>query len=124
MEGIGFAIPSVTVKDIVDQLISQGYVSGRPTLGIEGEALSSFYQHYYRMPAGLYITYVDPDSDASLKGIEDGDMLLSVDNQRITSMEELKAVLYDREVGQTVEAIIYRSGERYRVMLTLGENKG
>ena len=124
VEGIGFAIPSVTVKDIVDQLISQGYVSGRPTLGIEGEALSSFYQHYYRLPAGLYITYVDPDSDAKLKGIEDGDMLLSVDNQRITSMEELKAVLYDREVGQTVEAIIYRSGERYRVMLTLGENKG
>ena len=124
VEGIGFAIPSVTVKDIVDQLISQGYVSGRPTLGIEGEALSTFYQHYYRMPAGLYITYVDPDSDAKLKGIEDGDMLLSVDNQRITSMEELKAVLYDREVGQTVEAIIYRSGERYRVMLTLGENKG
>lgn len=124
VEGIGFAIPSATVKDIVDQLISQGYVSGRPTLGIEGEALSSFYQHYYRLPAGLYITQVDPNSDAHQKGIQDGDMLLSVDNQHITTMDELKSVLFDREVGETVEVIIYRSGERYRVPLTLGEHKG
>ena len=45
VEGLGFAIPSATVKDVVEQLISQGYVSGRPTLGITGEALSVFYQH-------------------------------------------------------------------------------
>ena len=124
VEGIGFAIPSVTVKDIVDQLITQGYVSGRPTLGIEGEALSSFYQHYYRMPAGLYITRVETGSDADLKGIQDGDMLLSVDNQRITTMDELKSVLFGREVGDTVEVIIYRSGERYRLKLVLDEHKG
>ena len=65
-----------------------------------------------------------PGSDAQAKGIENGDMLLSVDNQRITSMEELKAVLFDREVGEIVEAIIFRNGERYRVPLTLGEHKG
>ena len=124
VEGIGFAIPSITVKDIVDQLISQGYVSGRPTLGLEGESLSTFYQHYYRLPAGLYITHVEPGSDAQAKGIEDGDMLLSVDNQRLTTMEELKSILYDREVGETVEAILFRAGERYRVELTLGEHKG
>ena len=124
VEGIGFAIPSATVKDIVDQLISQGYVSGRPTLGIEGEALSSFYQHYYRMPAGLYITYVEPGSDAYSKGIENGDMLLSLNGHRITTMDDLKSLLYDMEVGQTVEAVIYRTGERYLVELTLDENKG
>jgi serine protease Do len=124
VEGIGFAIPSVTVKDIVDQLITQGYVSGRPTLGLEGEALSSFYQHYYRLPAGLYITHVDPSSDAYMKGIEDGDLLLSLENQRITTMEELKALLFDKEVGETVEAIIYRGGQQYRIKLTLSEQKG
>ena len=124
VEGIGFAIPSATVKDIVDQLISQGYVSGRPTLGLEGEALSTFYQHYYRLPAGLYITHVEPGSDAYLQGIENGDLLLSIDNQRITTMEELKALLYDREVGETVEAIIYRAGQQYLVPLILSEQKG
>ena len=124
VEGIGFAIPSTTVKDIVDQLIHQGYVSGRPTLGIEGETLSSFYQHYYRLPAGLYITSVAPGSDAEQKGIEHGDMLLSVDDQRIVSMDELKSLLYDREVGETVKVVIYRGGQQYRLELTLGENKG
>ena len=124
VEGIGFAIPSATVKDIVDQLINQGYVSGRPTLGLEGEALSTFYQHYYRLPAGLYITHVDPGSDAQAKGIENGDMLLSIDGRRISTMEDLKSLLFDREVGETVEAVIYRSGQQYRVQLTLGEQKG
>ena len=124
VEGIGFAIPSATVKDIVDQLVHQGYVSGRPTLGLEGETLSSFYQHYYRLPAGLYITNVTPGSDAEIKGIENGDMLLSIDGQRITTMDQVKSILYDREVGDTVEVILYRSGERFLVNLVLGEHKG
>ena len=124
VEGLGFAIPSITVKEIVDQLITQGYVSGRPTLGLEGETLSSFYQHYYRMPAGLYITYVSPTSDAFSKGLEDGDILLSINDQRITSMEEMNAAIYGCEVGQTVQAIVYRAGQQYRVELTLTEDKG
>ena len=122
VEGLGFAIPSAQVKEIVDQIMTQGYVSGRPTLGITGEALSTFYQHYYRMPAGLYITQVTPGSDADRKGIQDGDLLLYLDNNRITSMDELKSAIYNCQVGQTVEAIIYRRGQQYRVELTLSED--
>ncbi len=124
VEGLGFAIPSVTVKEIVDQLIAQGYVSGRPTLGIEGDSLASFYQHYYRMPAGVYITYVDPASDAYAKGLQDGDILLQVNGTRVTSMEELKAIILECAVGDTVETVIYRSGQQYLVELTLMEDKG
>ena len=124
VEGLGFAIPSATVKDVVDQLITQGYGSGRPTLGIDGEALSTFYQHYYRMPAGLYITAVERSSDAYAKGIEDGDILISVNGTRVISMDDLKAVLYECEVGQTVQTVIYRAGQQYQVELTLAEDKG
>ena len=124
VEGLGFAIPSATVKAIVDQLMAQGYVSGRPTLGIEGESLSNFYQYYYRLPAGLYITHVEYGSDAYHVGIEEGDILLSLGDYRITTMEELKSAIYNYEVGQTVEAIIYRGGQQYRVELTLAEDKG
>ena len=122
VEGLGFAIPSTQVKEIVDQIIAQGYVSGRPTLGITGEALSTFYQHYYRMPAGLYITEVDPGSDAARKGIQEGDMLLYLGETRVTSMEDLKTALYDCEVGQTVEVIIYHRGQQYKLELTLSED--
>ena len=124
VEGLGFAIPSATVKEIVDQLIRQGYVSGRPTLGLEGETLSGVYQYYYRMPKGLYITRVEPGSSAQQQGIQDGDLLLSINDHSIATMDELKSVIFNYEVGDTVQAVIYRGGQRYLVELTLSEAKG
>ena len=124
VEGLGFAIPSTTVKEISEQLIRQGYVSGRPDIGLEGEAVSRFYQNYYRMPAGLYITHVDTGSDAHEKGIEYGDILISIDGERITDMDSLNTVLYAHNAGDTVNVVIYRSGKQYSLTLTLHENKG
>lgn len=124
VEGLGFAIPSSTVKEVAEQLISQGYVSGRPTLGLEGESLSSFDQYYYRLPAGLYITDVDRTSDAAAKGIEEGDILISINGTNVTTMDALNGAVYNLDVGDTVEAVIYRSGKQYRVSLTVTEDKG
>ena len=124
VEGIGFAIPSTTVKDIVDQIIAQGYVSGRPTLGVSGESLSTLYQHFYHLPAGLYITAVEYNSPAYLCGIEEGDILLSIDENRITDMDSLKAVLYTHEAGDAVTVTIYRNGTTASAIVTLAENKG
>ena len=124
VEGLGFAIPSTTVKEIVDQLIHQGYVSGRPTLGLLGETVSRFEQYYYGIPAGLYIIRVDNDSHAYQLGIEVGDILVSVNGQRITSQSELDSLVYSMQIGDTVEAFIYRGGSQYRITLTLTESKG
>lgn len=124
VEGLGFAIPSTTVKEIVNQLVRQGYVSGRPSLGITGEEVSSFYQLYYRLPEGLYITEVAGDSDAAQQGIQPGDILLRLGEERISSQDDLNACLYGLEVGDTVEAVVYRSGRQYSVTLTVGEANG
>ena len=124
VEGLGFAIPSTTVKEVVEQLVRQGYVSGRPSLGIEGEALSNFYQYYYRLPAGLYITHVEYGSDAYDLGIEEGDLLISLGDKRITSFDDLKSAILDYEVGDKVQAVIYRGGQQYLLELTLTEDKG
>ena len=124
VEGLGFAIPSTTVKEITDQLIRQGYVSGRPALGFVGESVSSFYQHYYRLPAGLYITQLDPGSDAAAKGLVEGDILLSIDDTRITSPEDLTAALAQKNVGDTVRIVIFRSGRQYSAEIVLQEGKG
>ena len=121
VEGLGFAIPSVTVKDVVNQLIVQGFVSGRPTLGITGESVSSFYQFYYRLPEGLYITEVSPNSSAATAGIKADDILISLDGVRITDSDTLKTQVYTYRPGQTVRAVIYRSGKQYTVTLTVGE---
>ena len=121
VEGIGFAIPSATVKEIVEQLVAQGYVSGRPTLGLSGESVSSFYQYYYRLPAGLYINQVADSGSAAQAGILPGDILISIDDTRITGPDDLDTVLYAHQVGDTVQAVIYRSGRQYAVTLTLTE---
>ena len=124
VEGLGFAIPSVTVKSIVDQLISQGYVSGRPWLGLSGESLSPFYQHYYLLPAGLYITAVEAGSPADLAGILPRDILLTLDGIPVSSQDDLDRLLMDRQVGDSVTLTLYRAGQQGRVELTLTEDMG
>lgn len=124
VEGLGFAIPSATVKDIVDQLVTQGYVSGRPTLGLEGDSISLFDQYYYRFPAGLYLTQVAEDSDAARQGIQPGDILISINGTQITTQDSLEESLYSLNVGDTVQVTIYRGGSQYQVMLTLTEARG
>lgn len=124
VEGLGFAIPSATVMDIVNQLISQGYVSGRPWLGIKGENFSSFYQRFYRVPAGLYITEVQPGSPAAEAGIVAGDILTRIDGESVSTMEALNNLLYAHQVGDSLRLVIYRAQGQATVTVTLTENKG
>lgn len=124
VEGLGFAIPSTTVKTIVDQLIAQGYVSGRPHLGIQGEPVSGLAQYIYDLPSGLFITAVEDGSDAQSKGLTEGDILISLDGKQILDQSDLSAQLYNYQVGDQVEVVIYRSGLRYTLLLTVEESKG
>ena len=124
VEGIGFAIPSTTVRDIVSQLISQGYVSGRPSLGITGETVSTFDQYYFRLPAGLYIQAVEDGSPAQQAGVEEGDVLVKVGDTRISGSADLETALYSYDAGDTVTIVIARNGQYYQTDLTLAEAKG
>ena len=124
VEGIGFAIPSTTVREIANQLISQGYVSGRPSLGLTGQTVSTFDQFYFHLPPGVYIESVEPGSPADRLGIESGDILIQVGDTRITGADDLETVLYRYQVGDTVSIRIVRGGEYYRTDLELTEAKG
>lgn len=123
VEGLGFAIPSTTVKEIVDQLLKQGYVSGRPYLGVTVQQLSAFDQLYYRLPSGLYITEVAPNTDAAAKGLIPGDVLLSIDGHRLADTDTLQQLLYSHSAGDTVTLTLYRGGKQYQLELQLSEAK-
>ena len=121
VEGLGFAIPSNTVSEIVNQILSQGYVSGRPYMDLTGEEVSNLYQFYYNLPAGLYITEVEPNSPAAKTGLEVGDILLSVDNTRIFGLADFETALYAYSPGDVVSITIYRNGRQYSGTITVGE---
>ena len=121
VESIGFAIPSTTVKEIVDQLVHQGFVSGRPRLGIECTEVSSYYQQFYRLPAGIRVVSVQDGGPAETAELQPGDILLSIDGVRVTTLDELNAQLYSHSVGDTVKLTVFRGGKQLELSLTLGE---
>ena len=124
VEGLGFAIPSVTVKEVVDQLLHQGYVTGRPALGLSGETVSTFLQHYYRLPAGVYITQVTYGGAAHRAGLEAGDIIVSFGKTKVSSVEELTTALYATKAGDQVSMTIYRGGSQKQMKLTVGQATG
>ena len=124
IESTGFAIPSATVKQIVDQLIVQGYVSGRPTLGLTGETITKFDRYYFHIPQGLYLTHVSEDSDAFLQGIAPGDILVSLDGEQITSQVQLDTLVNSHGIGDTLTAVIFRDGKEETITLTVTEYAG
>ena len=121
VEGIGFAIPSSTVQQIVNELMTQGYVSGRPSLGVTGMALSSFYQSYFHLPSGYYIEEVLDSSPAHQAGIQPGDVLISVVGAAVSTGDDIAAALYGHQVGEYVDIVISRNGRYYQVNLELIE---
>ena len=121
VEGLGFAIPSATVQEIVNQLLSQGYVSGRPWLGIEGESFSTFYQRFYRIPKGLYVTDVQVGSPAEAAGLRIGDIILTADGSAVTDMDALNTQLYTHAPGDSMTFSVYRNGRQGEVTVTLEE---
>ena len=121
VEGLGFAIPSATVQEVVNQLLSQGYVSGRPWLGVAGESFSAFYQRFYRIPKGLYVTEVQSGSPAEEAGLLAGDIILSADGSAVTDMESLDTQLYTHAPGDTMVLSVYRNGRQGEITVTLTE---
>ena len=124
VEGLGFAIPSTTVKTIVDQLIRQGYVSGRPLLGITVDRMSGVYQRYYGLPGALYVSEVEEGSPAEAAGIQAGDVLVRFEGTLLPDADTLSNLLYGYEAGDEVELVIYRNGKQYALTMTLGEATG
>ena len=124
IENAAYAIPSTTVKQILDQLIAQGYVSGRPTLGLTGESITKFDRYYFHIPEGLYLTDVDIHSDAWLQGIEAGDILISLNGETVTTQNQLDTLVNRHTIGDSITAVIYRGGQEQTLILTVTEYAG
>lgn len=130
-EGMGFAIPSVTVKEIADQLIKNGYVKGRARMGIVGREISEDTAKILGGEAGICINSIDDDSPLKNTKVKEGDVITKIDDTSITSFNELFSKLDSYNIGDTVTLSIYRRAEDstkkeeyFTVTITLlGENE-
>lgn len=121
IEGIGFAIPSNEVSDIVDDIMEYGYVTGKPQLGISCQDVTQSISQMYDMPVGVYVISVTEDSAADKAGLQKGDIITAIDGDEVTTTEELNAKKNKHSAGDEVELTISRNGKEEKVTVTLDE---
>ncbi len=121
IEGIGFAIPSNEVSDIVDDIMEYGYVTGKPQLGISCQDVTQSISQMYDMPVGVYVISVTEDSAADKAGLQKGDIITAIDGDEVTTTEELNAKKNKHSAGDEVELTISRDGKEEKVTVTLDE---
>ena len=121
VEGLGFAIPTTTVKTVVDDLIHQGYVSGEPSIGITCYTVTEEMAEEYDLPLGVYVKSVQQDSDAKKQGVFPGDVIVEANGQSITTIEELLALKEGMEAGDVIHFRLWRSGGYLERDVTLME---
>lgn len=134
--GIGFSVPSNTVKDVVAQILRTGRVE-HAYLGISGQAVNSDLAETYNLPvkAGVLVGSVTDGSGADKAGLQGGarevvvagetyvlggDIIVGFGGQKISSIEELRDAIAGRKPGDKVTVVIYRDGDKSSVTVTLG----
>ncbi len=121
IEGLGFAIPISSAKDILEDLINNGYVTGRPSFGITGVNITESDAERFSMPIGVYVYAVTEGSAAEQAGIRQGDVITAVEGEEITDVNSLNDAKSEYNAGDTITLTVYRSGETIDVELTLQE---
>ena len=113
VEGIGFAIPISTATDIIDELIANGEVTSRPTLGV------SLYNVEDEMTAsqlgvdstGVYIVQIVDGGAADKAGLRSGDRIVSVDGSEVSSASDVRAALNKHKIGESISITVERNGQ-------------
>ena len=123
IEGLGFAIPINTVKDIYEQLMDNGYVTGRAVLGVTMTEQQAVSLDSSSSRAYVIVTAVSENSPAAEAGIQPGDIILSIDDQEVTSAASLKSYIRSCSVGDSVQLVLLRGNNTVTVTATLAESR-
>ena len=120
VEGIGFAIPINSTLDIIDDLIEYSKVI-RPYMGFTGRNLDEATAKEYDLVVGAYVRSVEDFSPAQKAGLQAGDVIVKVDGQPITTMDELNDIKNSHKVGDVLTLTVNRNGEEKELKVTLEE---
>ncbi|MGN1004126.1 MAG: S1C family serine protease [Oscillospiraceae bacterium] len=119
IEGLGFAIPTTWAKEVVDTLLAEGAITGRPTIGITCRTLSSGEAATLGLNCGVYVDTVTSHGPAAKAGVQPGDVITEANGRIIASLEDLTVVRDEADVGGTLKLTVWRDGETLELTLTL-----
>ena len=122
VEGIGFAIPIDVARNIVNEIREKGYVT-RPVLGIRGVSIENDrYKRYYEVNNyGVLVREVS-GKNAKAAGLQEGDLIIAMDDRTITSFEDLTDFLNNKKVGDRVTVTVERKGSEHKIAFELEAN--
>jgi S1-C subfamily serine protease len=119
-QGIGFAIPINTAKDVLNDLIGKGKIA-HPYLGVNLQSMDNNLAAYMGIPIqGALVVTVIQGSPAYQAGIQQYDVIISIDNENITDADSLLSVLKSKKVGDIVNLGIIRNRQTISASVTLG----
>ncbi len=121
VEGLGFAIPMAHARNVIDDLISYGYVRGKPLIGISGRDVTESVSQAYGLPLGIYVTEVVKGGAAEMAGIRTGDIIIAVNGESVTTYDELNAAKNNYAAGDTITITVVRNGADREFAVTLQE---
>jgi serine protease Do len=125
IQNIGFAIPSEVFQDTVEQLLASGEVK-RPYVGVLMQELTPRLLEELTLPPtlqGVRVSKATPGSPAAEAGVEDGDIVTSVDGKAISSVEQLRANVRSHKVGEGVVFQVLRQGKTKSIKVVVGDLK-
>lgn len=138
VEGLGFAIPVNDVRQVIDDILTHGYATNRPFLGVSlddgaystnnnnpfGGYGSLFDMFYQQVRYGASVSEVVKDSPAEKAGIETGDIIVSIDGKVVSTASEASSEIANYNVGDEIEIGLIRDSRTKTVTATLEEYKG
>ena len=122
-EGLGFAIPNNDAIQVAQDLLENGYVSGRPYMGItyiavtDAQTAAQLNVNAY----GVYVVDVVQGGPADKAGLKAGDRIVSIDGTEIAQKDDLGTLMQQHTAGDTLSITVARDGQMQTVSLTLGE---
>ena len=120
VEGLGFAIPINDVRDMITSIIENGYVTGKPSMGILLDDVPQAAQQY-GVPAGAEVLAILDGSGADNGGLQVGDIITAVNGTEVADTSALQEAVKDNKAGDTVTFSVYRDGNTVEVPVTLDE---
>jgi serine protease Do len=121
IEGLGFAIPIDHAKPIIESLIKNGYIPGRPRIGIYTQDITAAMAQQNQTHEGIYVAQVTSGGTADKAGIKTGDIIIAANDKEVLTTEALNNLKNSLKPGDTIKMTIIRAEKQISVTVTLEE---